>query len=641
MNIKITFCLLLISNWAHSQFKVYSNEIVSVANDELFYVNEALLNEGTITLNSSRLLIGNDFNNSLGTLNSTTATIELVGGNNQNFTFGSNDVVKRLELNKSLNTASVLAGKLAITDVLKSTSGTLDAGEKVVLVSTNSKTAIVEPSSGGSIANIVVERFIPAKRAYRLLSSPVTTTTSIKYNWQENQNNTSTLFANNLNSTVGFGTHITGSNSGANGFDATQSGNPSLFTFDNLTQSWLPISNTNTNTLTVGNAYRLMVRGDRSVDMNTNAPSPTNTVLRSKGSLKIGSHSVSGLSPEANNFNLVGNPYQSAVAIEDVLLNSTNINPNHYYVWDPKVGGANGRGAYVTYTFVNNSNNVSGSQVNEFVQPMQSFFVKTLANGAASIQFNESNKHNTTNENVYRTHTVSTLKLNLFDTASLLSGDTPLDGVMCMFNSNFSNTIDDFDAEKFTNLDENLGVAIQDDLLSVASFAEPQLTSEYPLKLTNFKHESYSFKAELFNYQGLTPYLLDSFNNTYTTIENGMIYNFTVDQNQPLTILSNRFKIVFSNTTLAIDNSDLETLIHLYPNPSKTGMFNLNLPVALGEVEIQLFNELGQSIEINSTLKSNNQIQCKTIHPLSYGIYHVVITPKNGNVIVKKWVVNN
>lgn len=641
MKIRITFCLVLFTHVIYSQFKVSNGTTVTVANDEILYVNESLVNEGIITLNSSRLLLGNNFNNASGTLNSADATIELVGGNSQSFTFANNDVVKRFELNKSSNTATVAAGKLSITDAFKSISGSLDAGEKVVLLSSNTKTAIVEPSSGGSVDNIVVERFIPAKRAYRLLSSPVTTTTSIKYNWQENQNNTSQLFSNNSNTQQGFGTHITGSTTGADGFDATQSGNSSLFTFDNDSQSWIPISNTNTNVLTVGNAYRLMVRGDRSIDMNTNNPSPTNTILRTKGSLKIGSHSVSNLSAVADAFNLIGNPYQSAIIIENVLLNSTNINPNHYYVWDPKVGGANGRGAYVAYTFVNNSNNVSGSQVNEYVQPMQSFFVKTLTNGATSMQFNENNKHTATNENVYRSSVVPTLKLNLFDTASLLSGDTPLDGIMCMFDDDFSNTIDAFDAEKFINLDENLSLHIQNNQLSIASFADPEQTTEYDLKLTNFRHESYSFKAELLNYQGLTPYLFDNYTSTFTTIENGMIYNFNVDQNQPETASSTRFKIVFSNTSLSIDNPNLAAFINLYPNPSKAGIFNLSLPAALADAEVQLYNDLGQKIAIQASVISNHQIQYKTIHSLSNGIYHVLIIPQNGNIVVKKWVINN
>lgn len=642
MNFKITFCLLLVVNFLHSQFKVSNNEIFSVANDELLYINDALLNEGTIALNSSRILIGSDFNNTSGTLNSADATFELVGGSNQNFTFANNDVVKRFELNKSSNTATVLAGKLSITDVLKSLSGTLDAGEKIILVSTNLKTAIVEPSSGGTIDNIVVERYIPAKRAFRLISSPVTSSTSINYNWQGNQNNTSALYANNFNSTPGYGTHIAGSTTGVNGFDATQSGNPSLFTFDNSTQSWSAIANTNTNTFSVGNPYRLMVRGDRSIDMNTNTPVATNTILRTSGSLKIGTHTANNLSSIENEFNFIGNPYQSPIDIETVINNSTNINPNYYYVWDPQVGGANGRGAYVAYSFFLDTNNVAGSAVNAYLQPMQACFVKTASNGASSVVFQENNKFTTTNEAVYRNANTQhpIIKLNLFDALSFNQGNTALDGVLCVFGSSFSNGLDAYDAEKLTNLDENLAILVQNNKQSIASYDTPDLTTVYPLHVANYTKEDYVFTANVSHYNGLTPYLYDKFLTTYTEINDNMTYPFSVEPSNLQSTATNRFDIVFSNSMLDLSDEMLQQLVNVYPNPATTGMFTCSVPQQEGEISIVVHNELGQKIDINQISIGNNSIQCTVTSPIALGVYHIIITLNNGTTVVKKWVVN-
>lgn len=642
MGIKISGLLFFISSLSFAQLKIANGEQLTVVDNGVLFANEAIVNNGTISLNSGKLLLANNFNNA-GTLSASGATIEMVGGNNQSFTFGSNDVVKRLELNKSANTATVTSGKLTITEAFKSVSGTFEASERVVLQSTIVKTAIVEPSTGGTTNNIIVERFIPAKRAFRFLSSPVTTATSIKYNWQENQNNTSVLYANNSNTVAGYGTHIAGSTLGANGFDATQSGNASLFTFDNSTQSWLPIANTSINTLAAGEAYRLMVRGDRSINMNTNTPSPTNTILRTRGTLKIGNHTVSALSTTANAFNFIGNPYQSPVDIEEVLVNSTNLNPNHYYVWDPKVGGANGRGAYVTYTFATNSNNVSGSTVNEYVQPMQAFFVKTLANGIANITFNESNKYTFTNENVYRTNAgvVSLLKLNLFDMMSFQQGDTALDGVICLFGSQYNDSVDSFDAGKLTNLDENFAIQKIDTSLSVAAFQPATAQTVYPLSISNFKHENYVFKAELQNYQGLTPYLFDNYTHSYTNIENGMTYAFNVNSNNPLSIAPNRFKIVFTNHALDLDNFDLDRLVSVYPNPATIGKFNLTLPMIIGDVEVNVFNELGQKISFKKSLSTEYFSEYASDYSLVNGVYHIIIKTKEGNSIVKKWVINN
>lgn len=220
----------------HSQLKVTTGETLFVSNGETIYSNDNIINDGTITIGTGKLAVSGNIDNN-GTLSMSNGTLNVQGANTQTFDFGSSDVVKKLELDKSSGTATFNSGSLSITDYLLSTQGTIDGGGKLFMKSTSSKTAIVLQSSGGTVNNIVVERYIPSKRAFRLLSSPVTTSTSIKYNWQENQNNTSAAFANNINSTANYGTHITGSTSGSNGFDATQSGNASLYLFNNTLQT--------------------------------------------------------------------------------------------------------------------------------------------------------------------------------------------------------------------------------------------------------------------------------------------------------------------------------------------------------------------------------------------------------------------
>lgn len=636
LQIKNLFSLLLIiTSVSFAQLKITNGTELAVTNNSFLYANGAITNEGILTLNSSRILVANNFNNASGTLSAANATIEVVGGGTQSFTFNNDDIVKRLELNKSANTATVVAGKLTITDGFKSVAGTLDAAEKIVLQSTSTKTAIVEQSTAGTINNIVVERYIPAKRAFRLLSSPVTSITSIKYNWQENQNNTSSIFANNSNTVSGYGTHITGSTTGINGFDATQSGNASLFLFNNATQSWTSIDNTNTNTFTAGEPYRLMIRGDRSVDMNTNTPMPTNTTLRTRGTLKIGGHTITNLSTTSDAYNFIGNPYQSPVDIATVLNSSTNIKTTHYYVWDPKVGGINGRGAFVTYTFLNNTNNVAGSQVNQYLQPMQACFVNTLANGAASVAFNENNKYTTTNENIYRTATTSLpmLKLNLFDSTSFNQGNTALDGVMFFFGNQYSDGLDTYDAGKMTNLDENLSVLVENNKQSVATFSEPTTSSVYLLNLTTFRHQTYIFKAELENYTGVTPYLFDHFSNIYTEIQNNTTYTFSIDPNQPLSSAADRFKIVFQNTALSIPTFNNQ--IVLYPNPTKPGdSFYIQ---GVTEAEVSVFNLLGQNIPVQ-TKKIGNTLEVTPTRNLTQGVYTLSLT-QDGKTRKVKWIV--
>jgi len=632
---KISLLLLVFATSSFAQMKIESGTQLSLSNGGFLYSKESFVNEGILTLNSGRLIIANNFTTA-GTLSAANATIEVSGGETQSFTFGNNDVVKRLELNKSGNTATVAAGKLTITEGFKSVAGNLNAAERIILKSTSTKTAIVEESATGTIDNIVVERYIPAKRAFRLLSSSVTTSTSIKYNWQENQNNSSPLYANNSNLVPGYGTHITGSTSGATGFDATQTGSPSLFQFNNSSQEWTAISNTDTNTLSVGGAYRLMVRGDRSIDTNTNTPTPIETTLRTTGTLKIGSHSVTGLNTSANAHNFIGNPYQSPINIENVLLASTNINTAYYYVWDPKVGGANGRGAFVTYTFLGATNNVSGSAVNQYLQPMQAFFVNTLVNGAASVVFAESNKFTITNENVYKvaSSALPILRLNLFDVPSFQQGSSALDGVLCLFGYEYSNGLDSYDAGKLSNLDENLSIKVENSNHSIVTYNYPILTSEYAICLSNYKHQNYVFEAQLENYNGLTPYLLDQLTTTYFEIQNNSSYNFTINPNNPLSSSSDRFKIVFQTPALSIN--DFGRNIKLYPNPANAGD-SFFIEGNMETTTVTLHNILGQILPV-SIKNQGNLIQVTPKDSVSQGIYIVTISNENQKSTVK-WVV--
>lgn len=179
------------------------------------------------------------------------------------------------------------------------------------------------------IGDVITEQYIPAKSAFRLIGSTVTATSNIQSNWQKGLSSGSVL-----------GTHITGSTDGSNGFDATGSGNYSLFTLNNAGQAWEAVINMSINTLTARQPLRLMVRGDRTIDLSSNASPATITTLRATGQLATGTITTTGtaLNHNANAFNFIGNPYQASVNINDVLAASNNINNNQIVVWNATLG---------------------------------------------------------------------------------------------------------------------------------------------------------------------------------------------------------------------------------------------------------------------------------------------------------------
>lgn len=361
--------------------------------------------------------------------------------------------------------------------------------------------------------NVTVERFIPAKRAFRLLTSPVTTTKSIKSNWMEGQNNPPPAYSTNNNNYPGYGTHITGSPNANDGFDPTATNNPSVFTYNNIKQEWEVLANTNS-TMTTGYSYRIMIRGGRDIDLSNNAAIPSNTILRATGSLQTGTivydkNSFPSISPTAGDYSLIGNPYASAINWD--MLAKSNLS-GYYYVWDPNL---NTRGAYAIYG--NGTTNPRGSMVNQHIQPGQAFFVQTSSSDP-SLTFNESNK-TIVNRNVFRTSSSSSLSIQLLlDTVDV--ANKTADGVALMFDSSYSRKIESEDAIKFYNQDENMSIIHNRTLLSIEG--RPSVVSEDSIQLhfSQLRQKSYylKFYPNMFS-RDVSIVLKDNFLNTETPID--------------------------------------------------------------------------------------------------------------------------
>jgi len=333
----------------------------------------------------------NGNNWSLGTVPTPTESAIIQNVTNQPLIDGSTSVnIENLILNANTN--------LTVEGILKVTNDIANEGQ-ITFKSTATKTGQFDEFNGNFTGNgtAEVERFIPAGdnlanitgnvgRAFRFLTSTVTTTSTVRDNWQQGG-----LNFGDANYEDNVGTHITGSQSGLNGFDATSTGNPSMFTFDNgISQDWVALFGTNgSNTLKAGRAYIAIIRGDRSIDLTINDPNATNTTLRANGELLTGqvdySMKVDAMASTAGNFSFTANPYQAVVNYVDV--DRTNLT-DQLYVWDASI---NTRGGYVTVDFSNTSNifnNIGSSDASNFLAPGQAFFVQNNASGNGALTFN-------------------------------------------------------------------------------------------------------------------------------------------------------------------------------------------------------------------------------------------------------------
>lgn len=489
--------------------------------------------------------------------------------------------------------------------------------------------------------NVTVERYIPSgKRAFRFLTPGVTTTDYISNNWQ-------------------LATHITGSTTGANGFDATTTGGPSMYTYNNtvaLGTGWTAIPSTNATNLEAGLGYRLLIRGDRTPTLITSASVPnmnTAITLSAKGTVKTGTVVVNASSTPAingtsntttNGFSLVGNPYVSAVDWNAVSRSGLT---DVYYAWDPNMGTAAQRGRYVTYsasTGFNNLGNSGSSNVGRYIQSGQAFFVKNTTLGTAgTLTFNESNKVGNF-ASVFRNQqdmSISKLGLLVYEPNELALGSLPIDGAVALFGTDFTNAIEAGDVEKLESAGENLAIFSSNQKLAMSAMAPVVEDDELLLKTLRFAaNKSYTFKIEPANFDAtVAAYFVDQFLNTETAIDLTQDSFVTVTTTSDvLSFGEDRFKIVFG--TQQLGNPDFDKIVSLYPNPSKLNEFNLNLPNWDDTVQVNMFNSLGQQIPVSIENGDGMSKRFRVNTNLSSGVYYIKVT-QNGKETTKKWIYNN
>jgi hypothetical protein len=444
-----------------------------------------------------------------------------------------------------------------ITGILTLMDGALNTNDNLTLKSSSiANTATIAAIDGttnkGSInGKVVVERYIPAgKRGFRFLAPGVSSTTSIKANWQE------AAISATDDPKPGYGTHITGSIiDQVNGFDASITGNPSLFLFDNATQLWSNgIANTDNTNLIAGNAYRLMVRGNRSYNLTgAQLPTTTATILRATGNLLTGQVKLKAnaigatanmplLAGNADEYSFVGNPY--VAALDWSQISKTDIT-GYYYIWDPTLGT---RGAYVS-CFTDGTKSNASSAVTKDIQPGQAFFVQNNSSITTGPELTIEETHKSSGfTTVFRNESApASINMQLF-VAGNVNGISQ-DGAVALFNNSYSNAVNNDDATKMLNLDENIAIARSNRQMSIERRAMPSLNDTVHIKLWQLANKDYVLKLDAndFNDPSLTAYIQDSYLNNETVVGLQGITQvaFTANSAIASSIAPNRFRIVF------------------------------------------------------------------------------------------------
>ena len=526
--------------------------------------NNVTVSSGKLDIDTMILKIGGTISNS-GTFIAANGTIEMNGTVAQVIpaaAFQGNNL-KGLTIDN--NAGVTLAGAINLTDVLTVSNGSIASGGYLTLKSSAAATARVAtitslaatPISG----NVMAERYVPGRRKYRLITSPVTTSTSTTLtagqealsmwgNWQNSGNNTS----------ANIGNLITGGTV-AGGFDQGTT-NASVYTYDDVNRVFKGFTsangkNTKYTPLKAGIAYLMFVYGDR--QNSVFATNPHNTVLNAFGTLKTGDQtyntgSALSLTGVTGRFTLLGNPFASP--IDWTTIPKTNL-ANTYWGYDPNLGSTGGYITVTTLGTVTISAPYSGSTgLNQYIQSGQGFFVKTIG-ASPTLTIREQDKVSNFNANAYRNLTANTIPLMAVNLQYVTTGVTTLaDGVLAVFDASFTNTPTDEDASKMANTAENLSILNNAIQLSIDARKMPRVNDTLFLNLLRLTKPQYNLQifSEEMAGTGVMAYLQDSYLNTTQPLSLSDTNNIaiTVSTGIPASYDINRFRIVFRSSVVVL-----------------------------------------------------------------------------------------
>ena len=476
-------------------------------------------------------------------------------------------------------------------------------GLPVTLQSSLSGTASIGQVTGSlfNATNVTVERYIPARRAWRMLTAPLTgiTNNTISQNWQGTAGQ-GVLLWSPITTMVGY----------------TIGGNaPNIRKYN---AGWQNITNLTTEPMfgagtTDTKAFLIFPTGPfGSSNIETGS---TATTLRPKGQLITGSVSHTGLA--LNTFHALANPYASAINPVSLIANNSG---QRLWLIDPTLGTF---GAYVTFDGSNWSiPTPTGNDA--FIQSGQGFFVRSAT--ATSFTISENNKVAGSSNNWFErtannTNDVSTAdKIRVLLYKQIDNNWNLSDGALTVNYANGANAVDEMDSNKISNFNESIMFRNNNTSLSIEHRALPQTAETQDIRLTGTTVLEYQLRVRTENYENsnLLPILEDTSTGTFTAIPlNGseLIIPFTGVATTSTTF-DNRFRIVYQNNLSSVNESPL--VVSVFPNPVVNNELNINLGTNSINAQYTITNMLGQFIEKGTLANTENTI---ALSKVSTGIY--------------------
>lgn len=411
------------------------------------------------------------------------------------------------------------------------------------------------------------------------------------------------------------------------------------YKFNPITNSWVTIMN-GAETMAAGKGY--IVRAPQSHSITT----PSVFEATFTGRPNNGPVSMT-LNRGAGNWNLLGNPYPSAIDMELFLNDPANVANlgGTVYLWTHNTAVNPGTGAYsyVSADYIawnKTGSTVSGPSGMSFDGKLasgQGFFVEAAANNVP-VQFNNSMRVNTGNQQFFRMAPPtgsSFVEANSFEKSRFWLNITNTQGAFHQmavgYVSGATNNFDrDFDGKVFSGSTLTLYSLGAEENYVIQGRALPfEISDEVPLGYSNTAQATLTIS--LANFDGLFSdqdiYLKDKLNNSIHDLKQGD-FTFTA---APGTV-NNRFSIVFKPSNKQLNNAANQVSISAIARQSQIEVLS-DVEYTMNKVEIY---DLTGKLLLTSDENLNTNLFATTNLMRQNQMLIVRVQMENGSVETRK-----
>jgi len=565
------------------------------------------------TANGGTLNVYGDFvNNDSRVTGTGTGTVALVGGATQDV--GGNAATNFQNLSVATGTAATTSAGVSITrSVTAGGNLTIGNNQLFTLLSSASGTAYVVNSGGTVTGTATVQRYITPTNngpGYRHYSTPVSGNTVADF--------TTTGFTPTVNPAY---------NTSANPFAETPF--PTVYSYDQARLSLNSATpefdrgfaspNSLADPLTVGLGYTVNINANQLVDFQGTL---NQAASYTRGNLARGPQTSAG-------WQLLGNPYPSAINYDVVLSNSTGVE-SALFVYKSS-------GQY-TGTYTSYVNGLGTSSGTNNLPVAQGFFVRTASGQTGSVSFTNAARTNAPETALFQRTTADprpTLALTLRNTSIANQARVYFEqGATAAFDAKF-------DAH-YLPATHGLDLASDISTEALAINGLPELTgaTTVPLRVHARTAGTYTLAVdELANLPaGYRAYLRDASTGSYTDLTTTPSVSMELTAGEAST---GRFALLFTSASpLATAPAALAALAAVYPSPAH-GTATLVLPQALrgnSASTVQLLNSLGQVVLTKTVAAGSGATIELPLAGIAAGIYTVRATTEAG-MVAKRLVV--